>query len=211
MGNGARAHVNSKGKIPSTGGSEEGQTRAAASCRTASPTHYQLSYSGPIFFTQSRCLTTQPWRPSTSVDDKHFLHSPVRKETEVTGPQSWVNFTMVSSYLKLCTRILPSARPTASTSTAGAWWRTCHSMCESVYSHTWNKEFVCWLLNVPTTCKCISGTDLLRQFYVLPHWDVASQTFHLIQSQYTDTGPTSPSTDPIMPYAWQGSHWSANL
>ena len=29
--------------------------------------------------------------------------------------------------------------------------------------------FVCWLLNVPATCKCISGTDLLRQFYVLPH------------------------------------------
>ena len=30
-------------------------------------------------------------------------------------------------------------------------------------------EFVCWLLNVPATCECISGTDLLRQFYVLPH------------------------------------------
>ena len=29
--------------------------------------------------------------------------------------------------------------------------------------------FVCWLLNVPATCECISGTDLLRQFYVLPH------------------------------------------
>ena len=30
---------------------------------------------------------------------------------------------------------------------------------------------VCWLLNVPATCQCISGTDLHRQFYVLPHWD----------------------------------------
>ena len=29
---------------------------------------------------------------------------------------------------------------------------------------------VCWLLNVPTTCECISWPDLLRQFYVLPHW-----------------------------------------
>ena len=29
--------------------------------------------------------------------------------------------------------------------------------------------FVCWLLNVPATCECISGTDLHRQFYVLPH------------------------------------------
>ena len=28
---------------------------------------------------------------------------------------------------------------------------------------------VCWLLNVPATCECISGTDLLRQFYALPH------------------------------------------
>ena len=26
-----------------------------------------------------------------------------------------------------------------------------------------------WLLNVPATCECISGMDLLRQFYVLPH------------------------------------------
>ena len=28
---------------------------------------------------------------------------------------------------------------------------------------------VCWLLNVPATRECISGMDLLRQFYVLPH------------------------------------------
>ena len=41
--------------------------------------------------------------------------------------------------------------------------------------------------------------------------EVADQTFHLTQSQYTDTGPTSPSTDPITPGAWQGSHWSANF
>ena len=33
------------------------------------------------------------------------------------------------------------------------------------------ERFVCWLLNVPATCECISGTDLLRQVYVLPHWD----------------------------------------
>ena len=41
--------------------------------------------------------------------------------------------------------------------------------------------------------------------------DIAHQTFYLAQSQYTDTGPTSPSADPIMPGAWQGSHCSANL
>ena len=41
--------------------------------------------------------------------------------------------------------------------------------------------------------------------------NVADQTFYLTQSQYTDTGPTSPSADPITPGAWQGSHWSANF
>ena len=43
----------------------------------------------------------------------------------------------------------------------------------------------------------------------------ADQTFYLTQSQYTDTGPTSPSADLITPGAWQGkplecqflSHW----
>ena len=41
--------------------------------------------------------------------------------------------------------------------------------------------------------------------------EVADPTFHLTQSQYTDTGPTSPSADPITPGAWQGSHRSANF
>ena len=41
--------------------------------------------------------------------------------------------------------------------------------------------------------------------------EVADQTFYLTQSQYTDTGPTSPSADPITPGGWQGSHWSANF
>ena len=40
--------------------------------------------------------------------------------------------------------------------------------------------------------------------------EAADPTFHLTQSQYTDTGPTSPSADPITPGAWQGSHWSAS-
>ena len=45
--NGVRTHVNSKGKIPSTRGSEEDWTRGAASHSTASPTHYQQCYSSP--------------------------------------------------------------------------------------------------------------------------------------------------------------------
>ena len=41
--------------------------------------------------------------------------------------------------------------------------------------------------------------------------EVADPTFHLTQAQYTDTGPTSPSIDPITPGAWKGSHWSVNV
>ena len=41
--------------------------------------------------------------------------------------------------------------------------------------------------------------------------EVADQTFYLTQSQHSDTGPTSPSADPVTPGAWQGSHWSANF
>ena len=36
-----------------------------------------------------------------------------------------------------------------------------------------DEEVVCslvgWLLNVPAACECISGTDLRRQVYMLPH------------------------------------------
>ena len=36
--------------------------------------------------------------------------------------------------------------------------------------------------------------------------DAAHLACYLTQSQYTDTGPTSLSTAPIMPCAWQGCH-----
>ena len=41
--------------------------------------------------------------------------------------------------------------------------------------------------------------------------EVADQTFYLTQSQYTDTRPSNPSADPMMPGAWQGSRWSVNF
>ena len=46
---------------------------------------------------------------------------------------------------------------------------------------------------------------------ILREIEVADQTFHLTQSQYTDTGPTIPSTDPKTPGAWQGNHWAVNF
>ena len=68
---------------------------------------------------------------------------------------------------------------------------------------------VCWLLNVPATCECISGTDLFN--FTCCHTEVEVADFYLTLSQYTCTGPTSPSTDPITPGTEQGSHWSANF
>ena len=41
--------------------------------------------------------------------------------------------------------------------------------------------------------------------------EVADPTFHPTQSQYTDTGPISPSADPVTPGEWQCSHWCANF
>ena len=68
-----------------------------------------------------------------------------------------------------------------------------------------------WLLMCQQCPKCISGTDLPRQLHVLPYWEAADQTSNRTQSQFTDTGPISPSTDPIMPDAWQGRHQSTNI
>ena len=70
--------------------------------------------------------------------------------------------------------------------------------------------FIAWLLNVPASVSqgriCSDKLTCCRT-----EIEVADPTFYLTQSQYTDTGPTSPRTDPISPGAWQGSHWSANL
>ena len=81
-----------------------------------------------------------------------------------------------------------------------------------IHKDEWNCLFVCWLLNVPAICQCILGMDLLRQFYVLPHWDRSCRSnfpSHLVTVYWH--WATSPSADPIMPGAWQGSHWSANF
>ena len=58
----------------------------------------------------------------------------------------------------------------------------------------------------------ISGGRICSDNFTCCHTEieVADPTFYLTQSQYTDTRPTSPSADPIMPGAWQGGHWSAN-
>ena len=77
------------------------------------------------------------------------------------------------------------------------------------------KKIVCWLVGCLTSQQhaSVSQGRICTDNFTCCHTEIeaADQTFHLTQSQYTDTGPTSPSADPITPGAWQGSHWSANF
>ena len=73
----------------------------------------------------------------------------------------------------------------------------------------------CWLVGCLTSQQhaSVSQGRICEDKFTCCHTEieVADQTFYLTQSQYTDTGPTSLSADPITPGAWQGSHWSANF
>ena len=75
--------------------------------------------------------------------------------------------------------------------------------------------FVCWLVGCLTSQQqaSVSQGRICSHNFTCCHTEieVADPTFYLTQSQYTDTGPTSPSADPTTPGAWQGSHWSANF
>ena len=77
------------------------------------------------------------------------------------------------------------------------------------------KEAVCLLVGCVTSQQhaSVSQGRICSDNFTCCHIEieVADQIFHLTQSQYTDTRPTSPSTDPITPGACQGSHWSANF
>ena len=63
----------------------------------------------------------------------------------------------------------------------------------------------CWLVGWLTSQQYASVshgricTDNLTCCHT--EMEVADQTFYLTQSQYIDTGPTSPSTDPLTPGA----------
>ena len=76
-------------------------------------------------------------------------------------------------------------------------------------------EIVCLLVGCLTSQQqaSVSQGRICSDNFTCCHTEteVADPTFYLTQSQYTDTGPTSPSADPITPGAWQGSHWSANF
>ena len=78
-----------------------------------------------------------------------------------------------------------------------------------------NCLFVCWLVGCLMSQQHASVPQgrICSDNFTCCHTEieVADHIFHLTQSQYTDTGPTRPSTDLIIPGAWQGRYWSANF
>ena len=109
--------------------------------------------------------------------------------------------------------------PRMSFQCACSWYAACLSSPLSCYTERRDTTLVCkgsegkcfihqevkqfivvgCLLNVPATCKCILGMDLLRQLYVLPHWDRSCR-------------PNFPS-HPVTVYwhqANQSQHWPYN-
>ena len=58
---------------------------------------------------------------------------------------------------------------------------------------------------------CVSQGRICSDNLTCCHTEIEAvdQTIYLTQLQYTETGPTSPSTDPITPGAWQGSQRTA--
>ena len=74
-------------------------------------------------------------------------------------------------------------------------------------------ETVCLLVGCLTTQQhdSVSQGRICSDNFTCCHTEIEVADFYLTQSQYIDTGPTSPSADPITPGAWQGSHWSANF
>ena len=88
--------------------------------------------------------------------------------------------------------------------------------CEHVHACVWQLVCVCVRVRCCLTSQqhaSVSQGRICSDNFSCCHTEieVADPTLHLPKSQYTDTGPTSPSTDPIMPGPWQGSHWSANF
>ena len=106
------------------------------------------------------------------------------------------------------------------TTTDGIWallscYKQCSSLPPSLHGRLQPALLeVCWLVACLTSqqqasiCQRWICSDILTCCHT--KIEAADQTFYLTQWQYTDTRLTSPSTDPITPGTWLGSHWSAN-
>ena len=71
------------------------------------------------------------------------------------------------------------------------------------YVNCIGSELVCLFVGCLTSQQHVSVSQgrICTDNFTCCHTEIeaADQTFHLTQSQYTDTGPTSPSADPITP------------
>ena len=87
--------------------------------------------------------------------------------------------------------------------------------CRSCHSFAYSKQqvfVVCWWFYVPQHVSISRGRIYLdRCTCCHTEIEVADLTFYLTRSQYTDTGQTCPSADPITPGAWRVSHRSAKF
>ena len=88
-------------------------------------------------------------------------------------------------------------------------------MLQGLQASRKGRQSVCWLLARLTSQQraSVSQGPICSNSFTCCHTDiqVADQTYYLAQSQYTDTGPTSRSADPITPGVFQGRHWRANF
>ena len=106
----------------------------------------------------------------------------------------------------------------AGTAQSVVCWAHCSAWCSVVGSILFwaSSREVCLLVGFLTSQQhaCMSRGQISWDNFTCCHTEieVADQTYHLTQSQYTDTGSTCPSTDPKAPGAWQAiflwlSHW----
>ena len=84
---------------------------------------------------------------------------------------------------------------------------------ETVYCLTWPVRVFLFFGCLTSQHQASVSQGRISDNFTCCHTEVEAenQTFYLTQSRYTDTGLTSPSTDPITPGTWQGSHWRVNF
>ena len=98
---------------------------------------------------------------------------PTSSRTDPTTPGAWQG-SHWSANVEVTGMILPGKIPAQAGFKPRIFRSRGHKAKEAVpqrqrLRHKLLDTSCCWLLNAPATCECISGTDLLRQFYVLPH------------------------------------------
>ena len=182
-GKGVWTHVNSKGKIPSTGKCPQRSIEPATLWQQAQalPTElfrplcstHRLSLSPP-----SSLLSSLPQPPSSSpqgslsVSDNDIVYALSVGSACDFSDQSWKH-TGALRYCNHCLLFRLKWMQPCDVCLLQWWEADTGPLQRQLLFMRWGIVVVGWLLNVPATCECISGTDLLRQFYVLPHWDTS--------------------------------------